>query len=245
MAVSAEEALPNPNNHVFPLFEGTQLTAGDRAKLAHEKILFNESLPKLKDPGPGLGGRIRFAPGVHRCVGIPPAEGKDEDRKAGGQVRAKQQAGREEKRALTHRGEGLVKGRTVRNRKEMTRAMKDNTAYGIVFRGTVESERSGFDAAGEPERRFLIKVKGLAGADTEKTYEVIIKRVSECSCAWYKRMMDDRRSGFVWCKLIYAILIKVLGFDRHDPLLMAVAFNMAEWKQIMTKPANVKALEGL
>lgn len=244
LSVSAEEALPDPNNHVFPLFEGTHLTAAEKAKLRQEKILFDESLPKVKDPGLGLKGRVRIANGVIRCTGMAPAEGRDDDRKARGEVRAKQQAEREEKRALTHRGDGLVKGRPVRNRNEMTKAMKDNLCYGIVFKGTVEWEVTGLDAAGEPARRFLIKVKGLAGADTDKTYEVVIKRVCECSCAWYKRMMDDRRSGFVWCKHIYAILIKVLGFNRHDALLKAVAFNKAEWMRIMSKPANVKALEG-
>ena len=245
LSVSADEALPNPNDHEFPLFEGTQLTANEKAKLRQENIQFNESLPKLKDPGLALPPRrIALGQNLFRSIGLPPAEGKDEDRKPAGEVRAKQQAEKVEKRALLHRGDGLVKGRQVRNRNEMTKAMRDNTAYGIVLKGRVESERTGLDAEGEPERRFLVKVKGLAGSDTDKTHEVVIKRVCECSCTWYRRMMDDRRSGLVWCKHIYAILIKVLGFNRHDPLLKAVAFNKAEWMQIMSKPANVKALEG-
>lgn len=137
-----------------------------------------------------------------------------------------------------------MKGRPVRNRKDMTKKMRDNTALGIVFKGTVESERTGLDASGEPERRFVIKAMGLAGADTGKTYDVVIKRVCECSCIWYKLMMQNNRTGFVWCSHIYAIMIKVLGFDRHDALLKAVAFNRAEWMQIMSKPANENALAG-
>lgn len=247
LSVSADEWLPDPDSHEFPLFEGTHLTAAEKAKLRQERIQFNESLPKLKDPGDsafGTRSRVFLGNGVFRSIGLAPSQGKDEDKKVGGEVRAKQQAEKKEKSALLHRGDGMVKGRPVRNRNEMTKAMRDNTAYGIVFKGTLESERTGLDAADEPERRFTIKVKGLAGADTDKIYEVVIKRVCECSCTWYKRMLGERRSGFVWCKHIYAILIKVLGFDRHDALLKAVAFNKAEWMQIMSKPANVRALEG-
>lgn len=91
LSVSAEEELPDPNNHEFPLFEGTHLTAAEKAKLRQEKIQFNESLPKLKDPGPGFGAqpRVSLGNGVFRSVGQAPAEGKDEDKKAGGEVRAK------------------------------------------------------------------------------------------------------------------------------------------------------------
>ncbi|GAQ85956.1 hypothetical protein KFL_002620220 [Klebsormidium nitens] len=245
-SIAAEEVLPNPDTHVFPLFEGTELTGGDRAKLKEARVLYDESLPKLKDPGAALPCKsLKLGPKTFRNAGIGPAEGNEEDRRGSwAGVRSKQQAEKEEKRQMLNRGDGLVKGRPVGNRTKATKQMKDNLVRGCVYKGTVVAEAMGVDAAGDPTRKFMIKATGLAGADTDKLYEVVLKRVCECDCAGYKRMMADNRKPFAWCKHIYAIMIKVLGFGRHDPLLLAVAFNKAEWMRITSKPATHSALAG-
>ncbi len=241
-SVSADEALPDPNEHVFPLFEGTKLTGPEKAGLRQEGIWFDEEAARLKDPGDRLPFRVEIAPKVFRHSGLPPADGSDRDKKPCGEKRAKQQEEKREQRALLHRGDGLVKGKPVRNRNELSKAMRENCVMGMLLKGTVVSSSTDVDGAGDAERRFVIKVEGLAGADTGKTYVVVIKRVCECTCAGYRRMMENRRTGFTWCKHIYAVLIKVLGIHMSDPLLKAVAFNKAEWMQIMSKVANVKGL---
>lgn len=243
-SVAAEETLPNPDNHVFPLFEGTELTAADRVKLREARIQFDENLPRLRDPGAALpSGGLYLAPKTFRRAGIGPAEGGEEDRRPVGTARAKRQAKKDERRELLYRGDGLVKGRPVRNRTKATKDMMDSLCRGCVYKGTVLGEALTVDTNGEPARKFLIKTKGNAGADTGRIYEVVLKRVCECDCEGYKRMMANRKA-FAWCKHIYAILIKVLGFDRHDPLLKAVAFNKAEWMRITEKPSSHTALAG-
>lgn len=92
-AVAAEETLPDPNTHTFPLFEGTNLTAAERAKLRHAEILFDESLPKLKDRGEALSGRVRVTQGVVRYPGLASTAGKEEDRKPGGDGTSKSAGG--------------------------------------------------------------------------------------------------------------------------------------------------------
>ena len=244
-SVAAEQTLPDPNTHVFPLFEGTELTAADRVKLRDARILFDEKVPRLRDPGAALPNKTLYlAPNTYRSTGLGPSEGGEEDRRPMGAARSKQQAEKEEKRQQLYRGDGLVKGRPVRNRTKNTKDMMDNLCRGCVYKGTVVAEAIGMDAAGEPTRKFVIKTQGNAGADSGKIYEVVLKRVCECDCEGYKRMMVDNRKAFAWCKHIYAILIKVLGFDRHDPLLKAVAFNKAEWMRITEKPASHTALAG-
>jgi hypothetical protein len=44
LSVLGRETLPNPDTHVFPLFEGTTLMDEDRAMLRRENIRFDERL---------------------------------------------------------------------------------------------------------------------------------------------------------------------------------------------------------
>jgi hypothetical protein len=98
--VSGRETLPNPDTHVFPLFEGTTLSEEDKAMLRRENIRFDERLHKLKDPGNALKRKVHFGNGLSRSVGLAPAggHGGEGDKKPGGEKREKQRKGKEEAR---------------------------------------------------------------------------------------------------------------------------------------------------
>ena len=91
--MSAREQLPDPDTHVFPLFEGTTLSEADRRELRRERIRFDESLPRLQDPRGALTAcNVKFGEGLVRSVGAAPAvgNGAEEYKKPGGEKREKQ-----------------------------------------------------------------------------------------------------------------------------------------------------------
>jgi hypothetical protein len=246
LSVSAREQLPDPDTHVFPLFEGTTLSEADRRELRRERIRFDESLPRLQDPRGALAGIVKFGGGLVRSVGAAPAEGNgaEGDKKPGGEKREKQRRERDEERALLDRGSELLKGKPVRNRKEMTAAMRDSCAKGALYKGELLSEERRTDEGGDERWDFTVETKGLDGSDTGRTYNVSIGRLCKCSCNSFEKMMADRSVGFTWCKHIYAVIMRVLRVDRHEPLMTAMRFNKAEMKSLFSKVPDLQGLKG-
>ncbi|GAQ87244.1 hypothetical protein KFL_003410010, partial [Klebsormidium nitens] len=251
--VSSTVALPDPDTHVFPLFEGTEVTEEERVALAHEGIVFLAALPRVKDPGSMFPPKLQVSPfsqsggpQVYRWLGAAPASGNGPaDRKSQGRAREQQRQAKKEREALEHRGAFLVKGKKVRNRTEMTKQMRESSVKGQMYKGKVVSVKLEVDATtGLTERTFTIATEGLAGSDTGMTYAVHIGKLCTCTCPAYRDMMADTRTGFTWCKHIYAVMIKVLGYPVNSPLLKVVAFSERERREVDSKQADLKRLEG-
>jgi hypothetical protein len=65
----------------------------------------------------------------------------------------------------------------------------------------------------------------MSGEDTFTRRKVSIKRVCECTCEDYEKMMGRQSQAFVWCKHIHAIMQKVLKFNPNDSLMKQIALN--------------------
>jgi hypothetical protein len=106
-------------------------TYAERERRAEaEGIKYDEDARKLRDPGRALSGSV-YVGGEHRRVGQLPAEGVDIlDRKRKGELREKKRRKKAEDAERLDRGEGLVKGKRVKNRNNLTVAMKKAAVRG-------------------------------------------------------------------------------------------------------------------
>jgi hypothetical protein len=183
LSVSDKVFLPKYKDHVFPLFENTTLTQSERDALTAEGIKFDEEARKLRDPGRALSGKV-FVGGEYRHVGQMPAEGlKILDRKRKGELREKKRRKKAEDAERLDRGEGLVKGKRVKNRNNLTVAMKKAAVRGMMYRGKVLSnERKWNNDGTDAVWSFEIRTSGTSGKDTFTRRKVSIKRVCECTC---------------------------------------------------------------
>jgi hypothetical protein len=139
LSVSNKVSLPKYKDHVFPLFENTTLTQSERDALTAEGIKFDKEARKLRDPGRAFSEKV-FVGGEYRHVGQMPAEGLEVlDRKRKGELREKKRRKKVEDAERLDRGEGLVKGKRVKNRNNLTVAMKKAAVRGMMYRGKVLS----------------------------------------------------------------------------------------------------------
>jgi hypothetical protein len=246
LSVSGRETLPNPDTYVFPLFEGTTLMDEDRAILRRENKRFDKRLKKLKDPGDALKRKAQFGNGLLRSVGLAlvGGNGKEGDKKPGGEKREKQRKEKKEAAELLDRGKELLKGKPVRNMKEMSAKMREACAKGLMHKGEVVNLDKSKDEGGEERWDFKVLTIGLDGSDTGRRHDVSIGILCKCSCSAYEKMMEDRTVGFTWCKHIYAVLLRVLRVDREAPLMTAMRFNKAEMKILFSKVPDLRGLKG-
>jgi hypothetical protein len=126
-------------HHVFVLFENTTLTQSERDALTAEEIKFDEEARKLRDPGRELSGKV-FVGGEYWHVSQMPAEGLEVlDRKRKGELREKKRRKKAEDAERLDRGEGLVKGKRVKNGNNLTVAMKKAAVRRMMYREKVLS----------------------------------------------------------------------------------------------------------
>lgn len=243
LSVSDKVSLPKYKDHVFPLFENTTLTQSERDALTAEGIKFDEEARKLRDPGRALSGKV-FVGGEYRHVGQMPAEGLEVlDRKRKGELREKKRRKKAEDAERLDRGEGLVKGKRVKNRNNLTVAMKKAAVRGMMYRGKVLSnERKWNNDGTDAVWSFEIRTSGMSGKDTFTRRKVSIKRVCECTCEDYEKMMGRQSQAFVWCKHIYAIMQKVLKFNPNDSLMKQIALNKEELTTIFNRTPDLTGL---
>jgi ribosomal protein L20A (L18A) len=243
LSVSDKVSLPKYKDHVFPLFENTTLTQSERDALTAEGIKFDEEARKLRDPGRALSGKV-FVGGEYRHVGQMPAEGLEVlDRKRKGELREKKRRKKAEDAERLDRGEGLVKGKRVENRNNLTVAMKKAAVRGMMYRGKVLSNEKKWNNDGtDAVWSFEICTSGMSGKDTFTRRKVSIKRVCECTCEDYEKMMGRQSQTFVWCKHIYAIMQKVLKFNPNNSLMKQIALNKEELTKIFNRTPDLIGL---
>jgi hypothetical protein len=247
LSVSGRKTLPNPDTHVFPLFEGTTLSEEDRGMLKRENIRFDKRLKKLKDPGDALKRKAHFGNGLSMLVGLASVGGNggEGDKKPGGEKREKQRKEKEEAAELLDMGKELLKGNPVKNKKEMSARMREACAKGLLYKGEVVNLDKSQDEGGEERWDSTVSTLGLDGSDTGRRHDVSIGRLCKCSCLAYEKMRDDRTVGFTsWCKHIYAVLLRLLRVDRDAPVMTAMRFNKAESKILFSKVPNLRGLKG-
>jgi hypothetical protein len=243
LSVSNKVYLLKYKDHVFPLFENTTLTQSERDALPAEGIKFDEEARKLRDPGRALSGKI-FMGGEYWHVGQMLAEGLEVlDRKRKGELREKKRRKKAEDAERLDRGEGLVKGKRVKNMNNLTVAMKKAAIRGMMYRGKVLSnERKWNNDRTDAVWSSEIRTSGMSGKDTFTWRKVSIKRVCECTCEDYKKMMERQSQAFIWCKHIYAIMQKVLKINPNDSLMKQIALNKEELTTIFNRTADLTSL---
>jgi hypothetical protein len=72
--------------------------------------------------------------------------------------------------------------------------------------------------------------------------KVSIKRVCECTCEDYEKIIGRQSQAFVWCKHIYAIMQKVLKFNRNNSLMKQIALNKKELTTIFNRTPDLTGL---
>ena len=224
------------------------MSEADRRELRRERIRFDDSKPRLQDPRGALTGNVKFGEKVVRSVGAAPAvgNGAEEDKKPGGE-REKQRRERDEERALLDRGSELLKGKPVRNRKEMTAAMRDSCAKGAVYRGELLSEERRTDEGGDERWDFTVETKGLNNqrrTDVQhwsigELMQMLVQLVGKDSS------VADRSVGFSWCKHIYAVIMRVLRVDRQRAVDDCHEVQQGRDEDFVFKGTRAARVEGL
>jgi hypothetical protein len=153
----------------------------DMAMLRRENMRFDKRLKKLKNPRDALKRKAQFGNGLLRSVGLASVGGNGEKgyKKPGGEKREKQRKEKEEAAELLDRGKELLKGKPVRNRKEMSAKMRDACAKGLMYKGEVVNLDDSKDEGGEERWDLKVSTLGLDGSDTGKRHDVSIGRLSK------------------------------------------------------------------
>lgn len=241
-SVSESVVLPDYKTHVFPLFEHMDLTKDEIAALTAEGLKFSPSIRRLQDPGERLKGVTKMGRSGSRHVGQSPVDGVGgRDTKKKGEVRDQKKKNKEEEMLRKDRGTELVRGKRVRARSCMGKLMQDEAAKGLLYKGTIVRQELRPEPV--PEWRFVIRSKGLAGADTDGEYTVTLRRVMSCTCKPDRDMMKRTTTSFVYCKHIYAIMQKVLKFNANDNEMCQVVLNLEELETIFSRIPDLSGLE--
>jgi hypothetical protein len=85
-------------------------------------------------------------------------------------------------------------------------------------------------------------MSGMSGKDTFTRRKVSIKRVCECTCEDYEKMMERQKEAFVWCKHIYVIMQKVLKVNPNNSLMKHIALNKKELTTIFNRTPDLTGL---
>jgi hypothetical protein len=225
---------------VLRTFRGTEVGVDEREELRKEGILLDLKNMGPVDPSKLLSGLVRLGT-ESRSVGMDPAEGNAGDCKSGGvaSIVKKNLKERDEERKKRMKE---VDGRTVRNRVTVTNVMRQHANDGLAYKGKVLEHSKHTRAL----RTWASKIEtlGNAGVDTGMVYEVTLEHDSDCTCTTMRRTRDSKNGPFYRCRHYYAIMMKVLKFDKESALPHQMVFNDIEMDEVLGKEPDLEGLKG-
>jgi hypothetical protein len=225
---------------VLRAFRGTEVGVDEREELRKEGILLDSNIMGPVDPRKLLSGLVRLGT-ESRSVGMDPAEGNAGDCKLGGvaSIVKKNLKERDEERKKRMKE---VDGRTVRNRVTVTNVMRQHANDGLAYKGKVLEHSKHTRAL--KTWAFKIETLGNAGVDMGRVYEVTLEHDSDCTCTAMRRTRDSKNGPFYRCRHYYAIMMKVLKFDKESALPHQMVFNDIELDEVLGKEPDLEGLKG-